>query len=64
MPALYYKNGTKDSSKESRDGLSGTWLDPTAAKFVMTEGPKQGETLDKKALLLWLFLPRRFLGLC
>lgn len=37
LPALWYTNRTKDSREESRDG---TWLDPTAAKFGMTAGPK------------------------
>lgn len=52
MPALHYKNKTKNSSGESRDGLSGTWLASTAAKFVMTEGPKWGETLHKSGVYL------------
>jgi len=64
MLALYYKNRTKDSIEESRDGLSGTWWDPAAAKSVMTEGPKYRATLQKKAVLLWLFLPQMFPSLC
>jgi len=40
MPVLYCKSRSKDRSEEPRGGLRGAWLNTTAAKYILTEGPK------------------------